>query len=109
MLPAPHRLPTRQIAFVVRKGKKKLSENLVVWEFKTPNLPVPRLAIVISKQVSKLAVVRNRCRRKVRAELIQLLKAEKIPAQDMVIKIMRPGVAEMDSASLAAELASLLI
>lgn len=48
-----------------RRGKTVRNPNFTVWALQTPT-PELKLAIVVSKKVSKKAVVRNRARRRVR-------------------------------------------
>jgi len=66
-----------------------------------------RVAVVVSRKVSKSAVVRNRIRRRVYGELRQLSAA--IPAGlDLVFTVYNDQVATMETAKLAAAIRDLL-
>lgn len=66
-----------------------------------------RVAVVVSRKVSKSAVVRNRIRRRVYAQIRQMSPA--FPGgMDMVFTVYSDQVAEMDSSKLALALGDLL-
>lgn len=66
-----------------------------------------RVAVVVSRKVSKSAVVRNRIRRRVYAQIRQLSAA--FPGgMDMVFTVYSDQVADMDSEKLAQAISDLL-
>lgn len=95
---------TRELQKVFRFGKAVHASSLVIKFVQIPGLSVSRLAFVVSKKVSKRAVVRNRIRRVLREELrTQLLP--KLPIADYVI-IVKPTAATYKTAELRNELTS---
>ena len=60
-----------------------------------------RLAVVVSKKVSKSAVVRNRIRRRVFEQFRLIYKSSGQQPLDMVVSIFDPGVASMPANELA--------
>lgn len=92
MLPRENRLNQKKdFQRVFQKGKG-LRENLLTFKWAPNNLKVSRFGFIVSKKISKKAIVRNqikrRLREKVRIELPRLKKGI-----DGVI-IVRPGVAK---------------
>jgi len=77
---------TRDLQKVYRLGKAIHANTLVIkFILNKPNTP-PRLAFVISKKISKKAVVRNKIRRVLREELRTKLLAN-MPSADYVIMV----------------------
>jgi ribonuclease P protein component len=70
--------------------------------------PSYRLAVVVSRKVSKSAVVRNRIRRRI-YEIVRLHAAEQLAVYDMVLTIYADGVATISSAELESQVVGLLI
>lgn len=65
-----------------------------------------RLAVVVSKKVSKSAVVRNRIRRRIYEVVRSLEEAIKVP-KDMVLTVHESEFETMESAKLKATVSSL--
>jgi ribonuclease P protein component len=87
MLKRQHRLK-KQADFlrVFKEGKRRNYESISVTQL-TNSLGVPRFAVVVSKKVSKKAVVRNKIRRSV---LAILEPYQRLPlSEDVVITITR--------------------
>ncbi len=66
-----------------------------------------RCAVVVSKKVSKSAVVRNRIRRRL-FELLQVALATQTEPHDIVLTVFRPEVASIDTDRLAKQLHQVL-
>jgi ribonuclease P protein component len=106
MLASNYRLKKpRDITRVFKRGRYGGSGAIQV---KTaPNsIEHSRLVIVVSKKVSKKAVVRNRLRRRV-SGVVEQLWATVIPGYDIVITV-REDVSALDTKSLADEVATAL-
>lgn len=71
-----------------------------------PKRKTYRVAVVVSKKVSKSAVVRNRIRRRVYELLRQAQLAEQ--PYDIIVTVFAERVADMPAAELAKELSELL-
>ncbi|WP_019498320.1 ribonuclease P protein component [Pseudanabaena sp. PCC 6802] len=86
MLPAKHRLRRRQdFATVYAKGDRYSGRYLRLRVYNTTNLGfASQIGIVISKKVSKSAVIRNRIKRQLRAICRQLLSQLKQGLQIVV-------------------------
>lgn len=67
-----------------------------------------RCAVVVSKKVSKSAVVRNRIRRRL-YEAVRVLVDEATPALDIIITVFKPEVATVSSDKLMTQLEDLLV
>ncbi len=93
---------TRELQKVFRFGKAVHAATLVIKFVRIPGLQASRLAFVVSKKVSKRAVVRNRIRRVLREELRTKLLL-KMPIADYVI-IVKPVAATYESTDLRKEL-----
>ena len=87
MLSKTHRLPGNQIPQVLKKGKRLSFSffNLVVLETRTQNLESSsaRFTFVVSKKVSKKAVVRNRTKRLL-SESVRLLMPQIKKGDDII-------------------------
>lgn len=66
-----------------------------------------RLAVVVSKKISKSAVIRNRIRRRL-YELVRLHQADITKPIDMVITVFSDQVGSIDSKELEAQISSQL-
>ena len=86
----------RDIAKVYRKGRYGGGTNLQVKSLST-GFPSSRAAIVVSKKISKRAVVRNRIKRRLAAILRESWQTVK-PGYDIVITA-RADVAETPAAA----------
>jgi ribonuclease P protein component len=106
MLAAPNRLRDRRaIAAVMRRGRYVATESLSVKA--APNrLAYSRAVVVVSKKVSKKAVVRNRIRRRLAAILAERW-ATVAPGYDIVVTA-RDDVAAQATAELQRHVAALL-
>jgi len=65
-----------------------------------------RLAIVVSRKISKSAVVRNRIRRRL-YEQVRILSSDFTSPYDVVIVVYDPNIAEMSVAKLTTEVNNL--
>jgi ribonuclease P protein component len=92
---------TRELQKVFRHGKAVHAASLVIKFVRISGLENSRMAFVVSKKVSKRAVVRNRIRRVIREELRTKL-LPKMPIADYVI-IVKPVAANYESADLRKE------
>ncbi len=95
----------REIARVYHKGRYGGGGNIQVKALAT-GLPSSRAAIVVSKKISKRAVVRNRIKRRLAAILRESWQTVK-PGYDIVITA-RADVSESPATTLAAELTAAL-
>jgi ribonuclease P protein component len=123
MLPPANRLRRdREFSAVYRKGIRRNSRNLTLRALRDSNLnqhrlaqqqtglktlPATRIGISISLKVSKLAVVRNRIKRQIRAALRQMLPRLS-PGWNLVI-VVRPTAQECNYAEFLQELEQLLV
>lgn len=111
-LPSQHRLKRRQdFDWVYRTGTRRRATHLhlVAVQDPTPLAGGPhesRFGISISKKVSKLAVVRNRLKRQVKAALRSLLPQLQ-PGWSVVI-VVRSSLLECDYWQILRELEQLL-
>jgi ribonuclease P protein component len=111
-LPSQHRLKRRQdFDWVYQTGIRRRATHLhvVAVQALTPVAGGPiesRFGISISKKVSKLAVVRNRLKRQVKAALRSLLPRLQ-PGWSVVI-VVRSGLIECDYWQILRELEQLL-
>jgi len=123
MLPPANRLRRDQeFSAVYRKGIRRNSRHLTLRALRDKNLnqhrlaqqqtgikplPATRIGISISLKVSKLAVVRNRIKRQIRAALRQMLPRLS-PGWNLVI-VVRHTARECNSAEFLQELEQLLV
>lgn len=107
MLARQHRLKSsRDISRVFRSGRFGRSELLLVKA--APNhLSYSRSVVVVSKKVDKRAVVRNRNRRRVAAELQSIWQTVR-PGYDIVITV-RADLADLTAAALKKQLGQAII
>ena len=86
MLARPNRLnSSRDIMRVLRTGRRATVGPFVVYSLASRS-KIPRVTVVISKKVDKRAVVRNRCRRRVRESFREFLPHLK-PSFDILVYI----------------------
>jgi ribonuclease P protein component len=111
-LPSQHRLKRRQdFDWVYQTGTRRRATHLHVVAVQALN-PVAggpiesRFGISISKKVSKLAVVRNRLKRQVKAALRSLLP--RLQPGWCVVIVVRSGLIECDYWQILRELEQLL-
>lgn len=110
MLPARHRLTHRADFTAVLRGRgtARAASRLVVVHATTTDLRTglpPRVGFVVSRAVGN-AVVRNRTRRRLRAQVAGLVP-RLVPGTDLVVRAL-PAAAGADSASLGRDLARLV-
>lgn len=101
-MPSARISKTRELQKVYRLGKTVHAASLVIKFMSTPKAEHSRATIVVSKKVSKRAVIRNRIRRVLREELRVNLFA-KMPIGDYVINI-KPQAATLEAPALREEL-----
>jgi len=86
MFPREQRLKKSQdVVFVLRKGQRRATP-LVACSFLRRPGTLSRVAVIVGTKVSKLAVTRNLCKRRVRS----ILKERPLPAGDLIVQL-RPG------------------
>lgn len=106
MLARSYRLRSpRDISRVFRRGHYAVSGPFLI-KSAPNNLPLSRLVVVVSKKVSKKAVVRNKIRRQVSGYLEQNWKTV-LPGYDIVITV-REDVSKQETAKQHRDLAELL-
>ncbi len=81
--PKERRLRTSSDFHKVRESSHKLFSKSLIIYYLDNNLSYPRLGIIVSKKVSKKAVVRNKIKRQIRE--IFRLNQNKISAVDIVV------------------------
>ena len=108
MISRAHRFHGRaSIQRLYRGGKMVRSADLSLRYTPNPKRENYRLAVVVSKKVSKSAVVRNRIRRRVYEHVRILFGSQPIP-YDLLITVFDERVATLPPAELAYELNGLL-
>ena len=75
MLPKPNRIPSKNIADILRKGAR-IRGSCVDFVYKNTTLP-PRFSVIVSTKIDKRAVVRNRMKRLVREAVWHILPSMK--------------------------------
>ena len=109
MISIRHRFHKRgSLNYVYRKGKVARSEYMSL-RFAPNRRDDYRLAVVVSRKVSKSAVTRNRIRRRI-YEIVRLHKKEvdKAWPQDMIITVFDDRAATVDYDELATKVKQLL-
>lgn len=91
MLSKPLRLKnTKDIGLVLKKGVGQKTTNIIIKT--TPNnLPQGRFGFIVSKSVSKKAVVRNKVKRRLRAIIENHKELNSIKNDVLVIALPRSG------------------
>lgn len=92
MLPKTHRLRLKKDFDKIFKQGKFISRKFFTAGFAANDLPVSRIAAVVSKKVSKSAVIRNSIKRKM-AEVLRL-NLGKIKTGFDVVFLAKPEVKE---------------
>lgn len=88
MLKSVNRLKKETDFQSVQRSGTRFKTAHLAGSFLVNNLPEPRVGVVISKKISKLAVRRNRIRRIILAQLAELLRAEKPKhGVDLVLRV----------------------
>lgn len=96
MLPKKYRLPKKEIPNVVRKGKKYSNEYFDIKIWFDDKLENPKFTFIISKKVSKSAVIRNTIKRKLRAATWNLVKDKKIKTAKIVYIVRNQSVIDLN-------------
>lgn len=108
MISKQHRFSGKSsINAVYKKGGASRSGQLSL-KFIPKKTTDYRLAVVVSKKVSKSAVVRNRIRRRIFELVRKKIENPQTVNQDMVITVFSPEVAELKSQNLEKMLDELL-
>jgi len=95
------------LRLVYRTGQSVRGQNLAIKYMVNERRKSFRCAVVVSKKVSKSAVVRNRIRRRV-MEVVRLLQPQINKPYDIVIMVYSDQMAEMPADILANNLKNLL-
>jgi len=90
-----------------RSGKSVRFSAFALRYLSNPRSGSYRLAVVVSRKVSKSAVVRNRIRRRV-YECVRILSNDLIAPADLVIVVYDERIAEVSPDKLRADIARLL-
>jgi ribonuclease P protein component len=86
MLPAKFRLPAKEIPTIARRGKKLTHEYLDVRVWFDDTLPSPLFAVSVGLKASKLAVVRNDIKRRLRAAIVEIMQEKQVrPGKYLVV------------------------
>ncbi|HSX33063.1 MAG TPA: ribonuclease P protein component [Candidatus Saccharimonadales bacterium] len=101
MIQSTHRFHGRSsLRFVYQKGASVRSDlPLALRTARNPRSRVWRVAVVVSRKVSKSAVVRNRIRRRI-FEIVRRQGSHLDPGYDLVFSVYGPELAELDHAAL---------
>ncbi len=100
MVSSLHRFAgTNSLNYVYREGKTLRTKFFSVKFAPNSHRSTYRVAVVVSKKISKSAPVRNRIRRRL-YELIRVEIADKLTNIDVVISVFDAEVAEMPAAEL---------
>lgn len=98
----------KSLGFVNRRGDVSRSRQMSLKHISNHRRKTPRVAVVVSKKVSKVAPIRNRIRRRVYEEVRKQLP-EMIPGgRDLVFMVYDNSLAEVDSETLKSLIKSLL-
>ena len=108
MLSQKHRFHRRnQLAYVHRKGHSLRGDQISLRFLNSLDNESYRVAVVVSRKVSKKAVTRNRIRRRV-YEIIRTLDPPLRNDVDLIISVFDDSVAEMEHSKLSQELTALI-
>jgi ribonuclease P protein component len=84
MLPHQFRLPSHEVAIVLRDGKKVYTQHLLL-RYKPTSNGCARFTCVVSAKREKRAVDRNRVKRLLREAIFQLIKIGVVPCDCVLI------------------------
>lgn len=108
MISSEHRFKGHNsLRFVYANGKIYRSQNFSIKAGLNQKRKSYRLAVVVSKKVSKLAVTRNKIRRRI-YEAIRLIEHEIDQPYDIVVTVFNESPAAMPAGELKSALAKLL-
>lgn len=88
------------LRYVYQRGQTVRGADISLRYVKNERQKDYRLAVVVSKKVSKSAVVRNRIRRRV-YEQVRLLESAINQPYDLVFSVFKEDIASLESAKLA--------
>lgn len=109
MIASTNRFKSRaSLRFVYSKGSTYRNQNFAIKCALNQKRQQYRLAVVVSKKVSKLAVIRNKIRRRI-FETVRLLEQDIEQPYDIVITVFNDSVATMPYKELEIALKKLLI
>ncbi|MEX0668691.1 MAG: ribonuclease P protein component [Candidatus Saccharimonadales bacterium] len=107
MLSRPYRLRRRNdFTHLHKKGRVKHAKHFSI-KYDQTSQELPRIAVVVSTKVSKKAVVRNRLRRRIYAQVRQILPSIK-PSHDIMIMVKHTAI-DASSNDLGQELVETLV
>ena len=108
MLDKAHRFHRRNhVQYVHRKGESQRGHKIAIRYVTNQDHDQYRVGVVVSKKVSKKAVVRNRIRRRV-YEVVRLLDPPLRDDVDLIISIFDESYAEMEHKNLQTTLEGLI-
>jgi ribonuclease P protein component len=100
MITSNHRFHGRSsLRFVYQRGQTVRGSHLSLRYIRNDRRPTYRAAVVVSRKVSKSAVIRNRIRRRI-YEIIRLSTPNIFGAYDLVFTVYGEEVAHMSHATL---------
>jgi ribonuclease P protein component len=103
MFPKEQRLKkSPEIIAVLRKGTRRNAPVVACSFLRRPGT-VTRTAVIVGIKVSKRAVIRNLCKRRVRA----ILMASQLPQGDLIIQL-RPGAQDLSFDQLLSQVSQCL-
>lgn len=95
------------LRYVYRNGKTVRGQLCSLKYSPNPKRNNYRLAVVVSRKVSKSAVVRNRIRRRL-YEAVRLLEDKVVGPYDIILTVFHESVAEMPADKLSQQIKDLL-
>lgn len=98
----------KSLGFVFRSGITVRSSHFLLRIHQAPGRSLPRAAVVVSKKISKRAVVRNRIRRRVYEATRRNWRQQLHEPYDVAYTVLSSEAAAMPAAELEAEIAGLL-
>ncbi len=106
MLKSCHRLKNDdEFSRVYRRGRKYQTAELVVYWLWNKPVSAARFGIVVSRQISKLATVRNLLRRRLSAALKEISAGELFPGLEVVV-VARKGILPLNYQEIKEQIAA---
>jgi ribonuclease P protein component len=100
MISSRHRFHGRSsLRFVYQRGQTVRGANISLRYILNPRQKLYRVAVVVSRKVSKSAVVRNRLRRRI-YEIVRTHAAQIVQPYDLVFTVYDEAIAELSHANL---------
>lgn len=107
MLPKEYRLKRKKdFEKVLRKGKL-LAKNFLILKTVKNNLKTSRIGVVVSRKVSKKAVLRNKAKRKIREAVRTNIKKIK-PGYDLIF-FTKKGIEKKSFSEIKKEIEKLIV